>query len=224
MTCSHSRIKIFEFCLHHRAVVLKDSKPAAAAPAAAASNPKVPQPIEQQQPKPQQQQQGQQQQQQQQQAALQGSKAVAELHQKQEELEFTEVSHKKQRAANPTEDHHAAYQVLQQIHPGTNIDNRATKLLVAMSQWTMTSIASLTDHTQLNLGQLSGDSDAALLLEKNPRFFAALETLMPGELAKNASSEATKAVIRASSSSSSNSSAWSSAHAGLQFDPCAAAI
>jgi hypothetical protein len=114
----------------------------------------------------------------------------------------------------------SAYQVLQQIHPGMNIDNRATKLLVAMLQWTMTSIASLTDHTKLNLGQLSGDPDAASILEKNPRFFAALEKLMPGELAKHASSEATKALIRASSSSS-NSSAWSSAHAGLQFDPCA---
>jgi hypothetical protein len=122
--------------------VSKDSKPSAAASAVAASNPKVPEPIEQQQPKPWQQQQ------QRQQAALHGSKPDAELPQKQVELAFTEVSHKKQHAPSPLFLNQFAYQVLQQIHPG----NRATKLLVATLQWTMTSTASLTDHTQLNLG------------------------------------------------------------------------
>ena len=114
----------------------------------------------------------------------------------------------------------SSYRVLQQVHPGFNIDNRAMKLLVATLQWTMTSLASLTNHTQLSLDQLSGDLDAASLLEKNPLFFAALEKLMPGELAKHASSEASKALIKANSGNS-NSSAWTSADAGLQFDPCA---
>jgi hypothetical protein len=180
--------------------VSKDSKPAAAAPAAPASNPKSTQPIEKQQPKPQQQQQ-------QQHSALQGSKAVAEPPQKQEEFSLNQ----------------SAYQVLQQIHPGTNIDNRATKLLVAMLQWTMTSIASLTDHTQLNLGQMSDDPDAASLMEQNLHFFAALEKFMSSDLAKYASSEVSEAVIKAFRSSS-NSSAWSSADAGLLFDPCAIAM
>jgi hypothetical protein len=107
----------------------------------------------------------------------------------------------------------SAYRVLQQIHPGLNIDSSATKLLVPMLQWTMTSIVSLTDPVLLNRDQLSGAADAASL-------FAALEKLLPGNLFKHAQSEVTKALIKAIGSNS-NPSAWSGADAGLVFDPCA---
>ena len=107
----------------------------------------------------------------------------------------------------------SAHRVLQQIHPGLNIDRSATKLFVSMLQWTMTSIVSLTDPVLLNRDQLSGAADAASL-------FAALEKLLPGNLFKHAESEVTKALIKAIGSNS-NPSAWSGADAGLKFDPCA---
>ncbi len=59
-------------------------------------------------------------------------------------LSSLEFFHNEKRAASLLPLNQSAYQVLQQIHPGTNIDNRAKKLLVAMLQWT--SIASLTCH------------------------------------------------------------------------------
>jgi hypothetical protein len=88
-----------------------------------------------------------------------------------------------------------------------------------MLQWIMTSIVSLTDPVLLNRDQLSGAADAASK-KSLTSLFAALEKLLPGNLFKHAESDVTKALIKANSRSS-NSSAWSSADAGLQFDPCA---